>query len=213
MRVRQPDAADGYPPGDKSGSVGVPQFAPVARRRHVRGFTLVELMITLVVAIVLIMIAVPSFKNLTLYNKLTTTANDLVNAINSARMEAIKRNANTQFCSNSISANMPSADDILGQQCGTETGAVYATNGASTTQILAGTAGIAAPIQLSRDMTALRFTAQGLARKVGGTTAPYSDVVVDICTSQMSVDNHRVITMAAGSILTTTNDSRVCPSP
>jgi type IV fimbrial biogenesis protein FimT len=192
--------------------MGVPRLASVAERRHARGFTLVELMITLVVAIVLIMIAVPSFKNITLSNKLTTTANDIVNAVNVARMEAVKRNASTQFCSNSTSANTTGTDDTLGMECGTETGAVYAMSGTSTTLILAGTAGIAAPIQLSVDMTALRFTAQGLARKVG-TTTPYSAVVVDICTSQMSVDNHRVIMMAASSILTTTNASGVCPSP
>ena len=72
--------------------------APTRRRQ--RGFTLVELMVTVAVAAVLLMIAVPSFRNITLSNRLNTAANDLVNAISVARMEAVKRNASTQFCSN-----------------------------------------------------------------------------------------------------------------
>jgi type IV fimbrial biogenesis protein FimT len=178
-------------------------------RRCERGFTLVELLITMAVALVLIMIAVPSFKNITLSNKLNTAANDIVNAIHVARMEAVKRNSNTQLCSNSASANNTS--DILGGACGTEVGAVYAMNGAAPSPVLGGTNGIAPPIQLNADMTALRFTAQGLAWKVG-TTTPYNSTVVDICTSQMSVDNHRLITMTAGSILATTTHSGNCPS-
>ena len=183
----------------------------VAAQRRARGFTLVELMITMAIALVLLMIAVPSFKNITLSNKLNTTANDIINAIHVARMEAVKRNSNTQLCSNLASANTSDPSDTLGGACGTETGAVYAMSGAAPSPVLAGTGGIVSPIQLNGDMTALRFTAQGLARKVG-TTAPYGDTVVDICTSQMSTDNHRVITMAAGSILPTTTTSGNCPS-
>lgn len=196
IRARGPERAGDRPPW----------HGPVRGRE--RGFTLVELLITMTVAVVLIMIAVPSFKSLTLSNKLNTTANDIVNAIHVARMEAVKRNANTQLCSNSASAN---TSDTLGGACGTEAGAVYAMSGAAPSQVLAGTSGITAPIQLNGDMTALRFTAQGLARKVG-TTTPYGDTVVDICTSQMSTDNHRVITMTAGSILATTTTSGNCPS-
>lgn len=195
IRMRRPGNAGGCPSA----------CGPVWR--HERGFTLVELMITMTIALVLLMIAVPSFKSITLSNKLTTTANDLVNAINVARMEAVKRNSNTQLCSNSSSAN---SSDTLGGACGTESGAVYALSGAAPSPVLAGTSGLTSPIQLKGDIAALRFTAQGVARKVG-TTAPYSDVVVDICTSQMSSNNHRVITMTAGSILATTTTSGDCP--
>jgi type IV fimbrial biogenesis protein FimT len=172
-----------------------------------RGFTLVELMVTMTIAVVLIMFAVPSFKSITLSNKLTTSANDLVNAINVARMEAVKRNANTQLCSNSASVN---TTDILGGACGTQAGAVYAMAGASASPVMAGTVGIAGPVQMSGDLKALRFGGQGLGQAVG-TTSPYSGLVADICTSQMTSSNHRKITMTTGSILVTTTTSGACP--
>lgn len=173
--------------------------------RRERGFTLVELMITMTVAVVLIMIAVPSFKNLTLSNKLNTTANDIVNAIHVARMEAIKRNASTQLCSNSASVN---SGDPLGTACGTQTGAVFATGTADP--VLAATPGITGAVQLSGDVTALRFGGQGLGQAVGSTSA-YTGTVADICTSQMDKDNHRVVAMTTGSILAVTTKSGACP--
>lgn len=179
------------------------------RTRTQRGFTLVELMITLTIAVVLLMIAVPSFKNLTASNRLTTAANDIVHAISVARMEAVKRNSSTQFCSDSSSAN--SSSD-LGKACGNETAAVWAMNSAGVTQVLAGAPGLVAPLQLKGNATALMFNAQGLAHKPGDSTL-YGGAVVDICTSQMkgNKDNHRVITMTAGSILATTTTSGTCP--
>lgn len=181
-----------------------------ATASRIRGFTLVELMITMTVALVLIMIAVPSFKNLMLSSKLTTTANDVVGAINLARMEAIKRNASTQLCSDSASNN---TTDTLGAACGTQAGAVYALAGGTTPTadpVQAAIAGIVTPLKLNGAMTALRFGGQGLGQVVG-TSTPYTGLVADICTSTISSNNHRLINMTAGSILATTTSSGTCP--
>ncbi|MHA6204277.1 GspH/FimT family pseudopilin [Dyella soli] len=177
--------------------------------RRGRGFTMVELMITLAVAVMLIAIAVPSFNSIILTNKLTTAANDVVGALTTARMEAVKRNANAQFCSNSAASN---TSDTLGTQCGTLAGAVYVmTSGTTTAQVHAGTVGITAPVQLSGNMTALRFNGQGLGYTIGAST-PYGGAVADICTSSLNLtNNHRVITMTAGSIITVTTSSGACP--
>jgi type IV fimbrial biogenesis protein FimT len=56
-----------------------------------RGFTLIELMITLAVMAILLSWAVPSFQEIIRQNRLTTDTNDLVTALNLARSEAIKR--------------------------------------------------------------------------------------------------------------------------
>jgi type IV fimbrial biogenesis protein FimT len=65
-------------------------------------------------------------------------------------------------------------------------------------------------VQLKGDMKAIRFSGQGLGQAVG-TAGPYSGKVADICTSQMSANNHREIWMTAGSILETRKTTGACP--
>ena len=81
--------------------------------------------------------------------------------------------------------------------------------GGAPSQVLAGVVSLAEPVRINGDMTALQFTAQGQAREAGS-SSPFNTTVVDICTSQMSSDNHRVITMTAGTILATTTTSGAC---
>lgn len=58
---------------------------------RLRGFTLVELMVTLSIAAVLMMIAVPSLETYRRNSELTSATNTLLAAINAARGEAMKR--------------------------------------------------------------------------------------------------------------------------
>ncbi|MEW5011411.1 MAG: GspH/FimT family pseudopilin [Cycloclasticus sp.] len=55
------------------------------------GFTLVELLITLIIAGILLTIGVPSYQDFVRKNQTITNANNLVTALNLARSEAIKR--------------------------------------------------------------------------------------------------------------------------
>lgn len=63
-----------------------------------RGFTLIELMITIAVFAVLLAITVPAYHDMTLGSKLRSQANDLVAGAVLARSEAIKRNAFVRMC-------------------------------------------------------------------------------------------------------------------
>ncbi len=66
--------------------------------RAVRGFTLVELAITVVVLSVLMAMAAPLFTAMSNGNRLTSNANEIVAAMQIARSEAVRRNAPTFFC-------------------------------------------------------------------------------------------------------------------
>lgn len=57
-----------------------------------RGFTLIELLVTVTVMVVMLGIAVPSFKNFTAGQRVKTTAYDVATALLIARSEAVKRN-------------------------------------------------------------------------------------------------------------------------
>ena len=66
--------------------------------RYSRGFNLVEMMITLVVASVLISLAIPSFTDISGNNRLSTVANELIGVFTMARSEAVKRNRVVSVC-------------------------------------------------------------------------------------------------------------------
>lgn len=70
----------------------------VRNRSGFRGFTLIELMITLVVAGILLGLAVPSFRDFVQRNRLITDVNRWVGDLNYARSEALKRNQLVSIC-------------------------------------------------------------------------------------------------------------------
>jgi type IV fimbrial biogenesis protein FimT len=62
------------------------------------GFTLVELMVTIAVVAIMVAIAVPSFDTLMQRNRMATAANEIVSALQTARMEAVRRNRRAVLC-------------------------------------------------------------------------------------------------------------------
>jgi type IV fimbrial biogenesis protein FimT len=192
------------------------EITSVRAPRHARGLTVIELMVTVAVAAVLLSVAVPSFTYAINSNRLTTTANDMIAALNTARMAAIQRNASVQFCSNSAATNTTST---LGVACGTSAGAVYALTSpgaTAVTQVLTPTSELdISSIQIHGTMQAIQFNGQGQGL-TPGTTTPYGtgtagSLVVDVCSTSLSTNNHIQVNMAAGTVITTTNSSGACP--
>lgn len=66
-----------------------------------RGFTLIELMVTISVLAIVLAVAVPSFQDMVRRNRLTSDTNNLVSALATARSEAIKRGSVVTVCKTS----------------------------------------------------------------------------------------------------------------
>jgi type IV fimbrial biogenesis protein FimT len=70
-----------------------------------KGFTLLELMVTLFIVAIVMAAAVPSFKSLSVRNRLVTYTNDFIATVNIARSEAVRRGSPVTICHSSDGAS------------------------------------------------------------------------------------------------------------
>jgi type IV fimbrial biogenesis protein FimT len=71
----------------------------ISPKRAVAGFTLIELLVTVAIASVLLGIAVPSFRDMAIRNRLAGYSNDMIAAVNLARSEAVRTGRPVVICS------------------------------------------------------------------------------------------------------------------
>lgn len=175
--------------------------APSAWRRA--GFTLLELLVTLAVLAVIAAMAAPSFSNLINSSRLTGAANDLVAALQVARMEAIRRGVSVQLC--------PSTD---GTSCAGDDWSrvvVIPQGGTVIRDVTLDVAGMAVTPSASVDAAGvIRFAPNGLVRigdKVKG--------AISVCSSRLPVNtNSRDIQIAVSRIsVVTRNGTANCTAP
>jgi type IV fimbrial biogenesis protein FimT len=129
------------------------QFRASRPPRSGRGFTLIELVVTIAVVAILTMIALPNFADTIRSNRATTIANEFNTALAVARSEAVKRNRDVRFCASDGATctgtwaggwltwvdangnNAPSADEIVSYASGPTAAAFPITEAASATQV------------------------------------------------------------------------------
>lgn len=75
-----------------------------AMNKNMNGFTLLELLVTLVIGAILVAIAIPSFENTIDRNRLTSSYNSLIGELTYTRSEAVKRGTNVSICASSDQA-------------------------------------------------------------------------------------------------------------
>ena len=147
-------------------------------RKYQVGFTIIELMVTLVVLAIVIAIAVPSFTGIIQRNTSVAIGEEFVTALNFARVEALKRRSSVSLC--------PSNDD--GTACGNNwsdgwiafvDGATETADSVTVSEVLRvwNDMNRNAEINVSRDNAAvnfIRFAGMGILAKVNGSTNPIS---------------------------------------
>ena len=197
---------------------------PRSTSRARRGFSLIELMVTVAVAAVLLALAIPSFRGTLISNQLTTAANDWVAAVNMARAEAIKRNTNVMVCG----ANTPgsglgsNADGHADGGCSAAlAGQVrYVPQSGGNPQTLrdAISPGLGENVQVSSSRTIL-FRPDGIGYDWNSVLNPYNTDAPDndpplvlLCSDALGAENVRRINLVSGSIVETERDS-VSPCP
>lgn len=85
------------------------------------GFTILELLFTLVVASIILAYGVPAFQDMIRNNRIVSQTNDVLSALNLARSEAIKRGRRVVLCKSDKMDDLPTCT-TAGNCCSTAAG-------------------------------------------------------------------------------------------
>jgi len=157
-----------------------------------KGFTLVELMISVAVVGMVTFIAIPSYGRFIAANRLSAQANEMLSAITYSRSEAIRLNRNIMFCNTTDGAT-----------CNTTSGAwqqwlvLDPLSGVlRTSHILNSSLNVLSDTGMTNDT--IVFTPMGLARNAANTRLPYNGII-RVCVVDSALDsNGRDVEISSG---------------
>lgn len=152
-------------------------------RRHASGFTLIELMIGIAIVGILIMVGLPTFGIWIQNLQVRTGAEGVLNGLQVARTEAVRRNVNVQFTLAALpqtgwTVTIPGTGEIIQNRSGQE---------GSANAIVTVTPGGASTV-----------TFNGLGRVVGNADATASITQLDVDSSTLSAADSRELRIVVG---------------
>jgi type IV fimbrial biogenesis protein FimT len=162
-------------------------------KRRSRGFTLIELLVSITVLGVLTALAVPSFVNMINRNRLASQSNELLSAIQYARMEAIRSSGRVTFCGADSATAAAEAACEDGEQ---PYWVVIGRSGGAEQQLRVFS--VKDPMKVTTDVEKISFTADGLARDATTKALVTGAITVCMATSNPA-QNKRVLNVTTGS--------------
>ncbi len=181
------------------------------------GFTLLELMVVVVVMALLLAIALPSFESTINNNRLAGASNELMASIQTARIEAVRRNARAMVCLSSDAKSATptcSTADVNGWITFLDVNKNGSYN--SATDTLLRTASVADKVEVhdsSNVAGKVIFRSDGFARTAAGALL---DGTIDLCIETTHVaKNVRHVGIGAGSRVSISSEkvAGICKVP
>ena len=177
--------------------------------RRERGFTLIELMVTVSVAAILLAMAAPSLASFIRSNRLTSSANEMVATLQTARTSAVSNRARVVVCPSDDGATC--ADAVGGRWI-----AVMTRNGVDTVlrdSSLPEAVTIKASANLSAGGNTFTFFPSGFS-VVGAGAAGTTNGTIGLCVADLSGNNGIDVTASVGRISTARRAATVdCSEP
>ena len=177
-----------------------------ARGSRQRGFTLVELVVTVGIGAMIAMIAAPSYQQMTRRSRLATAGNELIASMQTARVAAVSRRQTVSVCP---SANGTSCDVAAGTRW------IVLTAGNAVLRDFTLPRGITAQgsPNLSGANFRITFGPSGFSKAGTGAAAP-TTATLAVCGSDINGDNAMDITAAMGRISSARrNATSACSNP
>ncbi len=188
--------------------------------RRGAGFTLVELMVTIAVLAILLAIGIPAFASLIAANRLTSATNELVASLQTARTEAIRRNARVTVCPAAPGATACSGDWRDGWMAFVDPtpGNAPAPESANDILLRGGPLPTGLVVVANAPLSSyVSFTADGMSKQLDG--ASLADIL-RVCSTSTALTNDRRVRdldlIVSGRIILDPNPPSVpstCPSP
>lgn len=184
-----------------------------AHPRRAGGFSLVELIVTLVVLSIVTAVSVPLITSVVNASRITGGANELLTGIQLARMEAIRRNVRTSICQSTDGLNCSNSADWRGW-------VVFAdlnNNNLADANERVGVGRIEAPllVRSSSNITNSRITFRADGMAYSGNTLLNGNIRVCLPTTNPATNARNVNLVAGGrvSVGAAVNVGTTCPTP